>query len=178
MDTDIEKMMATYRQERAAPLKGLRSLYIYVDTPNSKVPFYENWCFITTNSADEETEKKIEAMHQLRMQAVKVAFPIIENTLREEGIEIIPVEKGMESQEYPRLTVTINLGKPKKKASFSATMYLEQQVQLVCNPAVKFRVNTWQSGTAKYKYKHNGVNTAFTSCLNSFLFEHRYANQS
>jgi hypothetical protein len=178
MNTDIEKMMTTFRLERAAPLQGLRSLYIYVDTPNSKVPFYENWCFVTLASADEETEKKIEAMHKLRMEAVKAAFPIIENMLREEGIEIIPVEKGMESQEYPRLTVTINLGKPKKKAYFSATMHLEQQVQLVCNPAVKFRVKTWETGTAKYKYKHSGVKTAFTSCLNRFLSDHRYANQS
>jgi hypothetical protein len=91
-------------------------------------------------------------------------------------IEIIPVEDRDEVTSV--LVGTMNLGKPKKNASFSASMRLEEEVQVVRNPSVKLTVKTWEGATIKRKFKHHGVELMFNRCLVNFLFFYRYMNES
>ena len=175
MDTDDDDNFsdAIYR-ERGISLQGLRSLYIYVDTPNARAGFH-NLDYIVAYQG-EEMERLLKETHSERMRAIKGAFPAIEAKIREAGIEIIPFEEGFHNPALPRLVVTMHLGKPKKNASFSAIMHLEQEVQLVRDPSVKFKLTTWETGLAKRKYKYNGIEWVLGQCLDSFLFFYRHVN--
>lgn len=173
MDTD-NFGDAIYR-ERGISLQGLQSLYIYVKTPNAWAAFYENRVYFVA-SQGEEMDRLLEAAHTERMKVIKSAFPSIENKIREAGIEIIPVEERRKNPECPCLVVTMHLGKPKKNAWFSASMHLEQEVQLVRDPSVKFRLTTWETGLAKRKYKYNGIEWVLSECIDSFLFFYRHVN--
>ena len=173
---DIDNFQDSIYRNRGISMQGLQSLYIHVHTPNAHAAFYENRC-VSVLSHGEEMDRLLKEAHTQRMVAIKAAFPAFENKLREVGIEIIPNEEGVKNPALSCLVITLDLGKPEKKASFSASVYLEQEVQLVCDPGVKFRVKTWEGGISKYKYKHNGIEVVLNSCLDSFLFFYRYINQ-
>lgn len=93
---------------------------------------------------------------------------------------VIAVKEGLNNPESPCLVVTMNLGEPKEDAAFSVTMHLEQEVQLVRDPKVKFRVKTWEGGLFERKnmFIHNRVELLLDHCIDDFLFYYSYVNQS
>jgi hypothetical protein len=114
------------------------------------------------------------------MKAIRAAFPSAENKIRGAGIDLIPVEEGLKNPECPCLVVTMNLGEPKDDALFSVKMHLEQEVQLVRDPKVKFRVKTWEGGLfeCKYMFTQDRIELLLGHCIDSFLLNYRYGNQS
>ena len=121
-------------------------------------------------------DRLLKEAHTERMQAIRAAFPNVENKIREAGIDLIPVEEGLRNPECPGLVVMMHLGKPKKNASFSASMHLEQEVQLLRDPGVKFRLTTWESRLQKRKYKYDGIEWILNKIVDEFLFYYRQVN--
>ena len=125
---------------------------------------------------DFETVRRLEEYHRPKMDAVRAAFPAIESQLREVGITLLSKEEWLKTPGRPRLVLTLNLGKPKKGASFSAHLRVEQEMQLVRDPNVKVTMATWETGTMKRKFKDDGVTKVFNNLLSYFLHFYRIAN--
>src|SRR5262249_39762475 len=121
---DIDNIRDAIFRERCVSLRGLRSLYVYVIALDSRADFYEKLTVTRLlQFQGEETERLLKEAHAERMKAIKAAFSSVENKIREAGIDLIPVEEGLKNPECPRLVVTMQLGEPKKNASFSARMH-------------------------------------------------------
>jgi hypothetical protein len=174
---EAENRMRAHLKKRGASLRGLRRLYLFVDEGQSPVLFNEqeprSRDFVGT---DFEALRRLEEYHRPRMDAVRAAFPAVENQLREVGITLLSKEEWLKTPGRPRLVLTLDLGKPKKGASFSARLRVEQEIQLVRDPNVKVTMTTWENGSMKRKFKDDGVTEVFNSLLFYFLRFYRIAN--
>jgi hypothetical protein len=178
---EFEERIRANRKERAASLRGLRRLYVFVDEGESRVSFsdqygeQESFCKII-RASDPESEKRMEQMHRERMESFRFAFPIVGSKLHETGIERIPGKEWLENPGLPRLVLAIDLGKAKKGASFSIRTHLEQAVLLERDPNVRLTLKTWEGRISKRKFKYDGINWSLGQAVDYFLHSYRIAN--
>jgi hypothetical protein len=174
---EAENLMRAHRKKRGASLRGLRALYLFVDEGQSSVAFNQQEPRVRVfNGTDLEALRRLEEYHRPRMDAVRAALPAVESQLREVGMTLLSKEEWLKTPGRPRLVLTLDLGKPKKSASFSARLRVEQEIQLVRDPTVKVTMTTWENGTMKRKFKDDGVTRVFNDLLFYFLHFYRLAN--